>query len=251
MKDLKVVIVEDDLFQMQAVEKIIKDIRPDWRVVASARTGVEALDLVERYQPDFVLLDVGLAGPSSGLDIAEKILLSCPLIFITGEMGHAVEAFELGAADYIVKPISVARLEKAFARIEHVLRHSVFFKRQPFTSEREPMVESARYMQLSNGRKLIWAAVHQIRYLEAEAGYTRVFLDGKSGLIRQGLQTVYQRLDPHEFWQIRRGTVISAKFVEELERDELGRLSVRIAGHPKCLIVSKNQERLFRDDFVF
>ncbi|MFZ3117981.1 MAG: LytTR family DNA-binding domain-containing protein [Variovorax sp.] len=251
MNNLSIVIAEDDITQTQALTAMLKAMRPDWRVVAIARTGPDMLDYVERYQPDFALLDIGLPGPQTGLEIAAEIARQCPVVFLTGEAGHAVDAYELGAADYIVKPLSSTRLEKALLRIERILQSRLLHHRVFSMGREEGGPEGARYMQLISGRKLVWAPVSEVRFLQAETGYTRVFLENTSGVIRQGLLTVHQRLNQQEFWQVHRGTVVNARYVEELERDDLGRLSVRIQGYQKPLAVSKNQERLFRDDFVY
>jgi DNA-binding LytR/AlgR family response regulator len=247
---LNLVVAEDDPTQLDALTSMIKRLRPNWRIVAAARTGNEALDLVERYQPDFVLLDIGLAGTRSGLDVADEIGRQCPIIFITGELRYAVQAFDLGATDYIVKPLSLERLNKAADRIEHILRNGVFSSPGDPREMGERDTGVARYMQLASGQKLIWTAVSEVRYIQAEGGYSRVFLGDTSGLIRQGLLTVYQRLDQQHFWQIHRGTIINADFIEELHRDEMGRLSVRIKGFSRALPVSKNHERHFRGNFV-
>ena len=251
MNNLNIVLAEDNAADAEAMVSMIKALRPGWRVVALAKTDSETIDLVERYQPDFVILDIGLVGPRTGIEIAEEVAHQCPVLFVTGEMGHAVDAFELGAIDYIVKPLTVSRFEKAILRVEQILRTSVFANGPGLPRASGTASDNARYMQLARGKKLIWAAVTDVRYLQAESGYTRVHLESTSGLIRQGLLSVYQRLDRLEFWQIHRGMVINARYVEELERDDLGRLNVRIQGYPKALPVSKNQERLFKDDFVF
>ncbi|MFT4174365.1 MAG: LytTR family DNA-binding domain-containing protein [Rhodocyclaceae bacterium] len=247
---LNLVVAEDDPMQVQALITMIKSVRPSWRIVATAKTGNEALDLVERYQPDFVLLDIGLAGPRSGLDVADEIGRQCPIIFITGELRYAVQAFDLGATDYIVKPLSLERLNKAADRIEHILRNGVFSSAGEPHEGGERDLGVARYMQLASGQKLIWTAVSEVHYIQAEGGYSRVFLGDTSGLVRQGLLNVYQRLDQQRFWQIHRGIIINADFIDELQRDEMGRLSVRIKGYTRALPVSKNHERHFRGNFV-
>jgi len=251
MNNLSIVVAEDSVADAEGVALMIKALRPTWRVVAMTRTDSETLDVVERYQPDFVILDIGLAGPKNGIEIGNEVSHQCPVVFVTGELGHAVDAFELGAVDYIVKPLTLARLEKAFLRMEQLLRNSVLVNPARTGSERGTGVDNARYMQLARGKKLLWTAVSNVRFLQAESGYTRVYLENSSGLIRQALLTVQQRLDRQEFWQIHRGVVINARFVEELERDDMGRLYVRILGYPKIIPVSKNQEKLFKDEFVF
>lgn len=246
MEKLNIVIAEDDPAQAEAVALMIKSLRPAWRVVATPASASQALDVLHRYQPDIALLDIGLADRRSGLDIAKEVARHCPVIFVTGEPSHALAAFDIGAADYLVKPLRLSRLEQALVRTEQILRDSAIRPASETTGESDG---SARYLQMTNGRKLIWTAVKEVRYLQAETGYTRFFLKDTSGLVRHGIQTVALRLDRRDFWQIHRSVIVNARFVEEIERDDIGRLLIRMQGYPKRLLVAKNQERLFRDDF--
>ncbi|MES2529819.1 MAG: LytTR family DNA-binding domain-containing protein [Pseudomonadota bacterium] len=247
MEKLNIVIAEDDPAQAEAVALMIKSLRPAWRVVATPASASQTLDVLHRYQPDIALLDIGLADTRSGLDIAKEVARHCPIIFVTGEPSHALAAFDIGAADYLVKPLRLSRLEQALLRTEQILRDSAI---RPPTSDAPGETEgAARYLQMTSGRKLIWTAVNEVRYLQAETGYTRFFLKESSGLVRHGIQTVALRLDRRDFWQIHRSVIVNARFVEEIERDDIGRLLIRIQGYPKRLLVAKNQERLFREDF--
>lgn len=248
MEKLNIVIAEDDPAQAEAVALMIKSLRPAWRVVATPASAAQTLDVIHRYQPDIAVLDIGLADARSGLDIAKEVARHCPIIFVTGEPSHALTAFDVGAADYLVKPLRLGRLEQALLRIEQILRDSSI---QPSASSIEGESSGAvRYLQITNGRKLIWTAISEVRYLQTEAGYTRFFLKDSSGLVRHGIQTVAARLDRSDFWQIHRSVIVNARFVEEIERDDIGRLLIRMQGYPKRLLVAKNKERLFKDDFV-
>ncbi|RYH20877.1 MAG: response regulator, partial [Alcaligenaceae bacterium] len=147
MNSLNIVVAEDSPTDAEAVVEMIKALRPSWRVVAMARSDAETIDLVERYQPDVVLLDIGLSGPRTGIEIATEVAHQCPVIFVTGEMGHAVDAFDLGAVDYIVKPLTLARLDKAILRMEQMLRNSVLANGSAHGAGRSAAIENARYMQ--------------------------------------------------------------------------------------------------------
>lgn len=249
MDKLNIVIAEDSPVQAEVTAAMVKLLRPNWRVVATAASADETLDVVVRYQPDLVLLDIGLQGPLSGLDIAQEVAKHCALVFITGQPSHALAAFDVGAIDYLVKPMSTSRLEQALVRTEKLLSDSAIRATSEATEDM-PMSGQARYMQLSNGRRLIWTSVGEVRYLQAEIGYTQVFLQDTWGLIRQSLQSVFQRLNHRDFWQIHRGTVINARYVQDIERDDLGRMSVRLQDYTNRLLVAKNLEKLFKDDFT-
>ena len=249
MNKVDVVIAEDQPLQAEITAAMIKSLRPAWRVVATVASATKLLDVLDRYQPDLALLDISLADSMSGLDIAAEVGRRCPFIFITGHPDHALAAFDAGAADYVVKPIRSTRMEQALLRFEQIMRDSEVHS-APQSDPQSATNGYARYMQLTSGRKHLWTAVGEIRYLQAETGYTQVFLNGYSGHVRHSLQAVSQRLDRRDFWQIHRSTVINARFVQDVERDEIGRLSVRLQDYPNRLLIARNQERLFKDDFL-
>lgn len=250
---LNIIIAENDPAQAELLTSYLHDLRPDWRVVALPKSASEVLDVLDKHTPHLFFLSLELAGHSSGLDVAREVAQVCPVIFMTHNPAHAVAAFDVGAVDFLLQPIHANRLEQALERAEGLVdtnESANSFDDDESTEPTQGRVGAwARYLQLTNGRKLIWTSTEEVRYVYAEQKYTRVILESTSGLIRRGLLAVHKRLNPADFWQIHRSTVVNAKYIEEVSRDELGRLIVKVKGSNQPLVVSRNKESLFRDDF--
>ena len=245
--NLNVVIAESDPKHAAKIKSLLLDLRPDWSVVAQPVSVSEVLDVLDHYEPHVFFLALNLSGAASGLDVAKEVAHSCPVVLMTDDVAHAQDAFDLGAADFLLKPFAASRFEQALARAENLSTFSG--AEQLGTAEGRPAGLWARYMQLISGNKMLWTRAEDIYYLHAEQKYTRVVQVAGTGLIRLGLQVVVKQLDPADFWQIHRSTVVNAQHIEELRRDDMGRLSVKVKNCPQAFIVSRNKEHLFRDDF--
>ena len=247
-RKVRVMIADDDSKHTQGLLHMVMRLRPAWRVVATAATAAEVLHVQDRHEPDLCLLNARLSGTASGLSVAREVSAACPVICLTDDPSHALAAFDEGVADLVLKPVRLARLELALERAERLMGDAQAARSSelPEGGDGRP----PRYVQVMDGSRAIWTRVEEIRCLQAEHKHTRVVLQASSGFIRQGLQFVTKWLDPKDFWQIHRSTVVHTRFIDQVFRDELGRMVVKLQGSPQLHMVSKSKERLFRQDFI-
>jgi DNA-binding LytR/AlgR family response regulator len=114
-------IVEDEPPLRDELAEVLRALWPELEIIGSAGDGAQALALFEREQPDVVFLDIQIPGPS-GLDVASLLAGRCHVVFVTAYDMHAIEAFEKGALDYVLKPIALDRFAVTVRRLKERLR---------------------------------------------------------------------------------------------------------------------------------
>ena len=234
-----VLIADDDEVQLAYMAALVGKLRPDWQIIAQVAT-VEAIEtnLLEK-NPSLAILDVKFSG-STSLEMVRSLRDDRPIIFVTGDPQFAAEAFTCEAADFILKPIKVDRLEQALRRVDVLLGYGSASKTA------RPWATSLR---MQKGHDLVWSSLSEVCYFEAQRKYTRVVLKNQEGLLKMGISTVLKHLNPEEFWQIHRGIVINLAHMAAAKRDEFGRLIIVMADRDIRLVVSKTYEHLFREGF--
>ena len=223
---------------------------PELRIVARAANGLEALQLQERHRPDVLFLDIEMPG-LSGLEVARQAERRQHLVFITAYDAHAVAAFERGAVDYVLKPYTAARLAESVRRVKERLGRAVPAPEALDSVLRELAAvaqprEHLRWINASSGTEVRVITVDEVCYFRADTKYTLVATAEGEALIRRTLKELLDQLDPAQFWQVHRSTVINLRHVAGTRRDELSRLFVRLRGHPVELPVSRAYVHLFK-----
>jgi DNA-binding LytR/AlgR family response regulator len=245
---MRALIADDERLLRADLKNRLGRLWPELQICAEAADGNAALEAFERERPDIAFLDIRMPG-RSGLEVAEAIAGRCHIVFVTAYDKHAVEAFEHGAHDYVVKPVVDARLQTMVARLQE---RTAGPPRQLDTLLRElsarlpPRREFLRWIKASHGSALKLLAIEQVLFFHSDEKYTRVMtLDGES-LIRKPIRELIDELDPEQFWQIHRATIVNAKAIAGVTRDGVGRIQVKIRGAPGQLEVSRSFAHLFR-----
>lgn len=225
---------------------------PELDIVAEAANGIEAVALAGQHQPDIVFLDIRMPG-LSGIEAARMLFNRCHLVFVTAYDQYAIEAFEQGALDYLLKPVGGERLKTTSARLQARIGQ------QPSDIERQltqllshhgkaaPVrPDYLRWIQAVVGANLRMISTREILFFQAEDKYTRVQTEQSEVLIRKTLKELADELDPNEFWRIHRSTLVRVDAIQEVTRDLRGRQMVRIRNHPELLEVSRGHTHLFQ-----
>src|SRR5471030_1546352 len=180
---------------------------PGLEIVAEAANGIEAVALAGQHQPDIVFLDIRMPG-LSGIEAARMLFNRCHLVFVTAYDQYAIEAFEQGALDYLLKPVSGERLKTTCARLKTLLG------KQPANIERQLSAlllgrpaaaakpEYLRWIQAVVGNSLRMISTREVLFFRADEKYTRVQTEQSEFLIRKTLKELADELDPDEFWRI-------------------------------------------------
>jgi two-component system, LytTR family, response regulator AlgR len=216
---LRALIVDDEPLAVERLQLVCAAL-PGLAVAGTASDGEAALRLVEALSPDLVLLDMTMPG-MDGLSVARALgRHNHPpaLIFVTAHDSFAVEAFDLDAVDYVLKPVAPERLERAIAR--------VMARRVP--RERSPGEWLAEFW-VPHRSELLRIAAADVCRIDAERDYVRLHVDDRSYLLLQTISGLEARLDPDQFIRIHRSTILRRDTIAGLRHDGLGSWSVELA----------------------
>lgn len=221
---------------------------PDAQVVAAVDNGLDAWDAYLEHEPCVVFLDIRMPG-LSGLEVAERIGRQAHVVFVTAYDQYAVDAFDAGAIDYLLKPIQPGRLDKALARLREKLDSRPMdisdVVRQVKTAS--PVPEKLKWLKASVGKQIRLIDVDEVLFFQADTKYTRVVLAGSEALVRIPLKDLLGGLDAARFWQIHRGTVVNVTAIRAAERIDAERMQVLLRGSSEVLPVSRSFTHLFRE----
>jgi DNA-binding LytR/AlgR family response regulator len=253
-------IADDEAPMRDLLRSRLQQAWPDLQIVAEAANGVEAVELGEKLRPDIAFLDIRMPG-LSGIEAARRLYERSHIVFATAYDQYALDAFEQGALDYLLKPVSAERLATTCARLQARLR-----KRSPgdaappqdigqqlakLTSllENKGKPEKPTYLrwiQAQVGSSLRMVSTREILFFQSDEKYTRVQTAAAEFLIRKTLKELLDELDPDEFWRIHRSTLVRVDAIAEVKRDLRGRQMLKVRGYPGELEVSRNHSYLFQ-----
>ena len=266
-------IAEDEPLLAAALQAELAQAWPALRIVATVGHGAAAVEQTLALQPDVVFMDIRMPG-QTGLEAAAELADEWPvdspdatpfpaLVFVTAYDQYAVQAFEAQAVDYLLKPVQAARLEKTVQRVQALLaqRREAF----PGTTTQDPALDLAveklrallapaasaapeplRVIQAGVGNQIRLLPVDEVLCFEAADKYVRVLTQDAELLIRTPLKDLLPQLDQSVFWQVHRGTVVRATAVRTVHRDEVGKLSLEVAGLKERVPVSRLYAGRFR-----
>lgn len=220
---------------------------PALHIVAQTDNGVDALHQIENHQPDVLFLDIQMPG-LTGLEVARQAGSGRHVVFITAYDSHAVAAFERGAVDYLLKPYAPERLAESLRRVQLRLGQSA---PELATVLREIAAavrprEHLRWINALAGQEVKIITVEEVCFLQADSKYTLVMTSGGESLVRRPLKDLAAQLDPMQFWQVHRSTIVNANAIAGVIRDLRGHVRLRLKTRPETLAVSEPYEYLFR-----
>ncbi len=242
------IIAEDEPVLRDQLQDLLGTAWPELKIVASAADGLQAIKALEHYAPDVLFLDIQMPG-RTGLEVARKASNRHHVVFVTAYNQYAVTAFEEGAVDYVMKPISAERLATACARVKSRLNAAPANLENLLRSLAKitaPAHSYLRWINASMGTDVKLITVDEVCYFQSDTKYTRVVTQSGESLIRKPLKELLEQLDPNLFWQIHRSTIVNVNAVGAVSRDLTGRLIVKLKNRKETLQVSKLYSHLFR-----
>jgi DNA-binding LytR/AlgR family response regulator len=246
----KILIAEDEPLMRERLLELLALAWPEAQVVLVAENGNDAWDGFLEHEPEVAFLDIRMPG-LSGLEVAERIGKLAHVVFVTAYDQYAVDAFDAGAVDYLLKPVQADRLEKAVARIREKLGAGPADLRELLRHLKgalpDTRQEKLKWLKASVGRQIRVIDVDEVLFFQSDAKYTRVVLREYEALVRIPLKDLLSGLDPERFWQIHRGTVVNANAIAAAERIDAERMQVLVRGCAEKLPVSRSFVHLFRD----
>jgi len=249
-------IADDEPLLRGTLTRLLGAAWPELEIVAQARNGREAIEMFEAKKPDVCFLDVHMPG-LTGVDAARKIGRGAHLVFVTAFDQYAVQAFEHGALDYLVKPVEAERLEETVVRLKERLKAlrpasdvEALLEQLAARLKPEPTRTPLRWIHASVGQELRLIAVDDIDFLRSDEKYTLVaWRDGAragEALIRTPLKDLVEQLDPEKFVQVHRAVVVNRGAISHVTRTANETAQVHLKGREDVLPVSRSFAHLFR-----
>lgn len=240
------ILIEDEPLPRAELREQLQQLWPELELLGEAADGPSGLALFQRTRPDIAFLDIRLPG-MTGIELAQVIGARAHLAFVTAMDAHALEAFEHGAIDYVLKPVQLARLATTVDRLkQRVLQPPRDLKPALGRLAEAPAAAPLRWLRVGEGDALRLITVGDVLFFRAEAKYTQVVTATGQWWIRPSLRELVEQLDPEQFWQIHRGTLVNLAHVDWVERNAMGHVRVHLKGHAEVLPVSQTFQSRFR-----
>ena len=240
-------IAEDEpLLRAQLIARLA-DAWPELDIVGEAENGEDAVAMIEEAKPDVVFLDIRMPA-LSGIEVARRLGGRCHLVFVTAYDEYAVAAFDEGAIDYVLKPVTAERIAKVVTRVKARLASPPLDLTTLLArlAERENASAPLKWIRASLGPTMQMIPVGDVLYFQAEDKYTKVVTDSGEALIKKPIKELYEELDPEAFWQIHRGTIVNLRAIARVERDWRDQPVITLRSRPEKLTVSRTFAHRFK-----
>ena len=249
LKPPTAILADDEDLPRAELRRMLAAAWPELRIVAECEHGPAAVEALAEHSPDIAFLDIRMPG-MSGLDVARAASGHCHAVFTTAYDSYAVEAFDAGAVDYLLKPVTTDRLAQTVARLrgrlqarqpapeldQLVSRLALQLQQRPGSDETPARL---RWISASVADTIKMFSVDEVLFFQSDEKYTRVVCAGDEAHIRKPLKEIADALDPDAFWQVHRGVIVRANAIQRAQRDELGRITLHLKGHTEKLAVSQ------------
>ncbi len=256
MSGWRAVIAEDEALLRQSLLTLLAEVWPALQVVAECDDGASALEAIAEHRPDVVFLDIRMPG-LTGIEVARgmgEVSPGTQVVFVTAYDQYAIDAFEQGAVDYLLKPIGRERLLATVQRVQarvaaggpdNALLDALLQRLDaaPVLPRAQPQLA---WITASCGRETRLILLDDVAYFQADNKYTVVMTADGEALLRTPLRELLDALDPQAFKQIHRSTIVNMKAVASVVRDDTGKGRLRLKTRSETLIVSQPFMSLFR-----
>jgi DNA-binding LytR/AlgR family response regulator len=253
----RALIADDEPLLRERLALHLARLWPELQIVAQARNGREAIELFDEHLPEIVFLDVHMPG-LNGIEAARAIGARARLVFVTAYEQYAVQAFEQGAIDYLVKPFDEARLAETVQRLRG--RTTPADDKQTLAPLLERLAEQLaeqgrqqaparrplQWIKASVGQSLRLIPVDEVIFMRSDEKYTLVVWQGGEALIRKTIRELADELDGERFVQIHRSVIVALPHVAQVVRGANETADVHLRGRPEVLPVSRSYLHVFR-----
>ena len=249
-------IADDEPLLREILEARLAAAWPELHIVAQARNGRQAIEMFEQHQPAICFLDVHMPG-MSGVEVARHVGKRAHLVFVTAFDQYALEAFQHGVLDYLVKPVTAARLTETVERLKARLQQA-----QPAVHSELLLTQLAARLKLDQPKPLEWIRatvggslrmipIDDIDYLKSDTKYTLVAYRDEGqpaeALIRTPLKDLLAQLDPAHFAQVHRSVLVNLRSIRRVTRGDNETADIELKGRHERLGVSRSYLHLFKE----
>lgn len=242
------ILADDEDLPRAELRRMLAAVWPELQVLAECDHGAAAIEAIDAQRPDIAFLDIRMPG-RSGLEVARAASGRCHAVFTTAYDNHALEAFDAGAVDYLLKPVQADRLQQTVERLRARLVAAEApamldpwldalaerLRNRPGDGAAAPL----RWISASVGDTIKLFAIDEVLFFQSDEKYTRVVTRSDEAHVRRSLKDIADGLDPEVFWQVHRGVIVRASALARAQRDELGRITLHLKEHGEKLPVSQ------------
>ena len=243
------ILAEDEEILRTQLQNKLKKLWPDLEILASVGDGASALEALEDRVPDFMFLDIQMP-EMTGVEVARLVAGRAHVVFVTAYDQYAIQAFETGAVDYLLKPatderlaVTVERLKEKLATPPQDLNAVLARLGEQLTGGKR---EKLQWIKATVGQNLRLIPVAEVLFFQSDEKYTRVVTADTEALIKTPIRELIDGLDPEVFWQIHRSTLVNVNAIAAVTRDFRGQAHVKIKGKDESLVVSRIYSHLFK-----
>lgn len=253
---VRAVLAEDEPVLARGLVRALNAQWPELHLDAVVHDGHAAIEAASTHLPDVLFLDIQMP-EVTGLQAARHVIDDWPdphplplIVFITAFDRFAIDAFEQGAVDYVLKPVDPERLKVTVLRLQSRLReredHAVRALQAGQAIERQSALPPLHHIQAAAGGSLHVVPIGEVRHFVADDKYVHVHTADRVWLIRTPLRELATRLPPEQFVQIHRGCIVRWSAISKVVRDDMGRLRVHMADNHQTFWVSRSHAHHFK-----
>jgi two-component system, LytTR family, response regulator len=207
MGNYRALIIDDERLAREEVRRALENY-PEFTIVGEANNVEVAKALIEKEQPDIIFLDIHMPG-KSGFDLLEELGTVPEVVFTTAYDQYAVQAFEVNALDYLVKPLREERFAKTIEKVK------LEFKKQE--EEQKVPLASHQKIFIKDGEKVYFVALAEVSLIESMDNYARLYFGNEKPMIKRSLNQLEERLDPNKFFRANRSQIINTEYIKEIQ----------------------------------
>ena len=243
---IQTLIADDEVLARRKLRQLLSG-ESDIEIVGEGSSASEVLDLVRATNPQLLFLDVRMPG-MTGIDLASE-LSRCPdisvphIVFTTAYDRYALQAFEVHAVDYLLKPFTTERLHSAVQRVRDQILITERSAAREHNGHRQRGPYTARIVFKSRGR-ILFLPVSDIRWIGAEENYVRICTGTESHLLRETMTSIEQRLDPQTFLRVHRSAIVNLHYVKEVRTESRGDFIVQLVNGQKLTMSRSYHARI-------
>jgi two-component system, LytTR family, response regulator len=218
-KNIKVVIVDDEPIAREGIRVQLARY-PEARIVAECGDGFQAVTAIDKFKPDLLFLDVQMPG-MDGFEVLQALdLKHLPaVVFVTAYDRYALQAFEVSAIDYLLKPFNDERFERAFQRVWAQIENANVRSIDDSLQKLIAATRAQRYLQrvvVKTSGRIFFLSVNEIDWIEAADNYVSIHAGTQAHLVRDTLSALEAKLDPGHFVRLRRSAIVNIDRIKEL-----------------------------------
>ncbi|RFC55106.1 LytR/AlgR family response regulator transcription factor [Brumimicrobium aurantiacum] len=214
MEQLKVIIIDDERLARQELKHMLENHKNEIEIIGEASNGKEAIKMIESLNPDLIFLDIQMP-EMDGFEVINRLEEIPKVIFVTAYDNYALEAFKVGATDYLLKPIEADALKKAIEKLSTNSEDDFFSPTESERSNRKLTIDD--HIFIKDGEKCYFPKLSEVRYFESQGNYVKIFFNDHHPMILRSLNALQDRLSTEDFFRANRKYLVNFHHIQNIE----------------------------------